>query len=53
MPPLRNEVQDLIRISMTLLSPDALGTPLTPEECSAVEAYAISLLEEYRTPAEY
>jgi hypothetical protein len=50
---LRNEVQDLIRVSMHLLSPDSLGDPLTADECSVVEFYALSLLEEYRAPAEH
>ena len=50
---LRNEVVDLIRVSVTLLSPDSLGSPLTAEECSVVEFYAMSLLEEYSIPAEH
>jgi hypothetical protein len=49
---LRNEVVDLIRVSVTLLSPDSLGSPLTAEECSVVEFYAMSLLEEYRISTE-
>ena len=49
---LRNEVVDLIRVSVALLSPDSLGTPLTAEERGAVEFYAMSLLEQYRIPAE-
>jgi len=49
---LRNEVVDLSRASVVLLSPDSLGSPLTAEECSVVEFYAMSLLEQYRIPAE-
>jgi hypothetical protein len=44
--------RDLIRASVTLLSPDSFGNPLTADECSVVEFYAMSLLEEYRIPAE-
>jgi hypothetical protein len=41
--PVRKEVQDFIRVSETLLSPELLASTLTPEECELIAEYVMSL----------
>jgi hypothetical protein len=47
MEPLREDVQEFVRIAQALLSPDPHGMPLTQEERKTVEFYARSLVDHW------